>query len=198
MFSKLKNILSEIHLPLALEREYGKVFEMVSTIAFRTAKSLKDILVREKVAPVKSKKVYNRSCRGSRYEIRKHVVTIETFTSFSTRKKYCSKSDNLKCRSSNILFYVRNFKQVVLKGFDSDLTITNQPIGILLMEIPSNKRHFTLTAWYDGLGNYPHWPNRSAVEESLSGSMNSTHSNQIDLMSVMQSSFDVFTSLTFR
>ena len=159
---------------------------------------MKDILLREKVAPVESKKVYNRSCRGSRYEIRKHVVTMETFTSFSTRKKYCSKSDNLNCRSSNILFYARNFKQVVLKGFDSDLTITNQPTGILLMEIPSNKRHFTLTAWYDGLRNYPHWPNRSVVEESLSGSMNSTHSNQIDLMSVMQSSFDVFTYLTFR
>ena len=46
--SKLKNVLSEIHLLLTPDREHGKVFEKVPIIVFRRAKSLKDILVRTK------------------------------------------------------------------------------------------------------------------------------------------------------
>ena len=51
MFSKLKNLLSEIQLLLTLGREYGKLFEKKPIITFRRAKSLKDILMRAKVAP---------------------------------------------------------------------------------------------------------------------------------------------------
>ena len=43
-------ILSEIHLLLTVEREYGKVFEKVYIIGFRKAKRLRDILVRAKIA----------------------------------------------------------------------------------------------------------------------------------------------------
>ena len=56
VFSKLKNVLSEIHLLLTPDREHGKVFEKVPIIGFRRAKSLKDILVRVKVAPLEKKK----------------------------------------------------------------------------------------------------------------------------------------------
>ena len=56
MFSKLKNVLSEIHLLLTPDREHGKVFENVPIIGFRRAKSLKDILVKAKVAPLKKRK----------------------------------------------------------------------------------------------------------------------------------------------
>ena len=79
VFSKLKNVLSEIHLLLTPDREHGKVFEKVPIIGFRRAKSLKDILVRAKVAPLEKKKGCCRSCRGTRCEICKHVVTTETF-----------------------------------------------------------------------------------------------------------------------
>ena len=63
VFSKLKNVLSEIHLLLTPDREHGKVFEKVPIIGFRRAKSLKDILVRVKVAPLEKKKGCCRSCR---------------------------------------------------------------------------------------------------------------------------------------
>ena len=39
VFSKLKNVLSEIHLFLISDREYGKVFEKVPSIGFRRAKN---------------------------------------------------------------------------------------------------------------------------------------------------------------
>ena len=48
MLTKLKNILSEIHLVLTPDREYGKVFERIPIVGFRRAESLKDILVRER------------------------------------------------------------------------------------------------------------------------------------------------------
>ena len=86
VFSKLKNKLSEIHLLLTPDREHGKVFEKVPIIGFRRAKSLKDILVRAKVAPLEKKKGCCRPCGGTRCEICKHLVTTEAFRSFSTQR----------------------------------------------------------------------------------------------------------------
>ena len=51
-FSKLKNILSKIHLLLTPDRERSKVFENVPIIGFKKGKNLKDILVRDKVSMV--------------------------------------------------------------------------------------------------------------------------------------------------
>ena len=104
MFSKLKNVLSEIHLLLTPDREHGKVFEKVPIIGLRRAKSLKDILVRAKVAPLEKKKGCCRSCGGTICEICKHIVTTEIFRSFSTQRQYCIKPDNLNCRSSNVVY----------------------------------------------------------------------------------------------
>ena len=80
LFSKLKNVLSEIHLLLTPDREHGKVFERIPIVWFRRAKSLKDTHVRAKAAPPQKKKGSCRSCGGTRYEICKHVVTNEIFT----------------------------------------------------------------------------------------------------------------------
>ena len=149
-FSKLKAILSEIHLLLTPDREPGKVFEKVHVIEFRRAKSLKHILLRAKVAPLEKKEVCCRSGEGTRCEISKHAVTTETFSSFSTQREYYIKPNNLTevpallC----IFFYAKNAQsntQVVLKIFDISLRITNQLVGVSLKGIPSNKCHLTLT-----------------------------------------------------
>ena len=92
VFSKLKNVLSEILLLLTPGREHGKIFEKAATSGFRRAKSLKGILVRAKVAPPKKKKDCVRSCRGTRCEIYKHVMITEVFRFFNTQRKYCIKS----------------------------------------------------------------------------------------------------------
>ena len=56
VLSKLKIVLSETHLLLTPDREHGKVFEKIPIVGFRRAKSLKDIFVRAKVAPIENKK----------------------------------------------------------------------------------------------------------------------------------------------
>ena len=105
MLSKLKNVLSEIHLLLTPDREQGKVFENIPIVGFRRAKSLKDIIVRAKVAAIEKKKGSCRSCGGTRCEICKHVVTTETFRSFSTKRENCIKANNLSCRSNNVVYF---------------------------------------------------------------------------------------------
>ena len=45
-----------------------------------------------------------RSCGGTRCEICKHVMTTETFRSFSTKREYCIKPNNLNCRSNNVVY----------------------------------------------------------------------------------------------
>ena len=99
-----KTILSEIHLLLTWGRKHGEVLERVPVIRFRRAKSLKDILVRARIAPLEKKKDCCRSCEGSRCETCKHIVTTETFRSFSTQREYHIKPNNLSCRSSNPLY----------------------------------------------------------------------------------------------
>ena len=130
-----KNVLSEIHLLLTPDREHGKVFENIPIVGFRRAKSLKDILVRAKVAPIEKKKGSCRSCGGTRCEICKHVVTTETFISFSTKREYCIKPNNFNCRSNNVV-YLFSCKACSKQYTGSTeisvlgLTITSQPIGL--------------------------------------------------------------------
>ena len=75
MLLKLKNVLSEVHLLLTPDKEHGKVFERVPMIGFKRAKSLKDILVIAKIAPLEEKKGFCRSCGGTSCKICKHVTT---------------------------------------------------------------------------------------------------------------------------
>ena len=57
IFWKLKNILSKIHLLLTPDREHSTVFENIPSIGFKKGKSLKDILVRSKIPPLKPRRV---------------------------------------------------------------------------------------------------------------------------------------------
>ena len=60
-------------------------------------------------------------------------MTTETFRSFSTKRDYYMKCNNLNCRSSNDVYlflckHAQNNTQVVLKMFCLDLTTSSQPI----------------------------------------------------------------------
>ena len=86
--------LKKIHLQLIPDRERRTIFERVPIIGFRRAKSLIDIIVRANVASLEKKEGCCRSCGGTRCEIRKHIVTTETFRYFSTQRERCIKLDD--------------------------------------------------------------------------------------------------------
>ena len=69
-FSNLKENMSFLHLLLTPDQEHQKVFHKVPVIRFRRAKSLKDILVRAKVPPVKKNEGF---CE--------HIVSADSFKS---------------------------------------------------------------------------------------------------------------------
>ena len=51
----LKNIMTRTHLLLTPDSEHNKVFRDIPVIAFRRAKSLKDILAGAKISQIKNK-----------------------------------------------------------------------------------------------------------------------------------------------
>ena len=57
------------NLLLTPDREHQKVFENVPIISFEKEKSLKDILVRAKVPPLKTKEGFCGPCNKPSYEI---------------------------------------------------------------------------------------------------------------------------------
>ena len=103
--AQLKVIITRIHLLLTPDNEHNKVFRDVPIIGFRRAKSLKDILVRAKVAQIKSKG-WCSPCKGPRCEICKHIVPTRNFTSSTTKRTYEIRPENLNCRSKNVVYLI--------------------------------------------------------------------------------------------
>ena len=82
---KLKNILFKIHLLQTPDREHRKVFGNVPIICFKKGKSLKDILVRAKVPPLKTDKSHCGPCNKPRCEICKDITKTRQFESSMKR-----------------------------------------------------------------------------------------------------------------
>ena len=77
-------------------------------VGFRRAKRLKDILVREKVAPLEKNKGSCRLCCGTRC---KYVEATEPFRSISTQREYCIKPGCLNCHCNNVVYHF-SFKTI--------------------------------------------------------------------------------------
>ena len=76
-YFKLKNILSKIHLLLTTDRKHSKVFENIQIIDFKKRRSLKAILVRAEVLPLKNEEGFCGPCHKSRCEICKHITKTQ-------------------------------------------------------------------------------------------------------------------------
>ena len=72
-FSDLKDTMSFLYLLLTPDQEHQKVFHNVPIIAYRRAKSLKDILVRVKIPPVQKSEGFCGPCKKLRCEICEHI-----------------------------------------------------------------------------------------------------------------------------
>ena len=103
-FAKLKNILSAIHLLLTPDKTHQKVFKEIPIVGFRRGKSLKDILVRAKVPPLKVKQGCCGPCKKPRCQICNFIVETNTFTSTTTNKSYKIRPENLNCNSEKVVY----------------------------------------------------------------------------------------------
>ena len=104
VFAKLKDVLKSIHILLTPDKEHQKVFKEIPLIGFRRGKSLKDMLVRAKVPPLKSRQGSCGPCKKPRCQICNFVVDTNTFISTTTQKKYEIRSEQLNCDSVNVVY----------------------------------------------------------------------------------------------
>ena len=105
-FSKLKSIMSKIHLLLTPDKEHQKVFNEIPIIGFRRSKSLKDILVRAKVPPGEKREGFCGPCKKSRCQICPRITEANTFQSFSTECTYQIRPPNLNCDSKYVVYLI--------------------------------------------------------------------------------------------
>ena len=87
-------------------------------------KSIKDILVRAKVSPLKAEEDFCSPCNKPRCEICKHITKIHQLESSSTKRIYSIRPQNLNCTSKNVKPAINN-TQEALKNFEIDLILTD-------------------------------------------------------------------------
>ena len=83
-FSKLKSILSRIHILLTPDRGDSKVFENIPVISLKKEKSFKDILVEAKVRSIKTEEGFFSLYSKPRCETCKHITKTLESESFSS------------------------------------------------------------------------------------------------------------------
>ena len=67
--------------------EVQKVFSPPPIVSYRSARKIKDYIVRSKLYPVE-RKVGCRGCHSSRCQVCNSISITEEFTSFTTKKAY--------------------------------------------------------------------------------------------------------------
>ena len=89
-----------------MDRQYSKVFEKIPRIVLKKGKSLKVILVRAKVPPLKTEDGFYGPCNKNKAtcEICKHISKTRQFESSSTNDIYSIRPQNLNCVSKNVVY----------------------------------------------------------------------------------------------
>ena len=99
IFSKLKNFLLKILL-LGNTVEVLRMFQ-----CFEKGKSLKKILVRAKVPPLKTEEGFYGSCNKPSYEIYKNITKPHQLESSSTKRIYSIRPHSFNCASKNVIYF---------------------------------------------------------------------------------------------
>ena len=106
-FSKIKNVLSKIHLLLTPNKEHRSVFPEVPIVGFKRCKSLKDILVRAKLPAIIKGPGESKNCGGKRCGVCEFVNNSSTFTDKNGQATYEIRGDRMNCNSSNVVYLVQ-------------------------------------------------------------------------------------------
>ena len=104
-FSKVKDILSNIHLLLACNAEHGKVFPQVPIVGFKKGKSLKDILVSAKVREGPPTGLCQ-GCGSKRCGVCKCLANTTTFTNRDASKTFNINGTH-NCNSEYVVYLLQ-------------------------------------------------------------------------------------------
>ena len=103
VFQNIRNILQELHLLLAPDKEYKKVFPDVPVVGFRNGKSLKDYLVRAAL-PKNNETRRCEPCGKKTCLVCNSIRTTTTFTTAVRGEVFKIQSGPLNCNSEKVLY----------------------------------------------------------------------------------------------
>ena len=103
VFQNIRNILQELHLLLAPDKEHKKVFLDVPVVGFRNGKSLKDCLVRAALPKTNE----TGRCEPCRKKTCLVCNSIRTTTTFTTEACGEIQSGPLNCNSEKVLYLLK-------------------------------------------------------------------------------------------
>ena len=106
VFQNIRNILQELHLLLAPDKEHKKVFPNVPVVGFRNGKSLKDYLVRA-VLPRTNETGRCEPCGKKTCLVCNSIRTTTTFTTETCNETFKIQSDTLNCNSEKVLYLLK-------------------------------------------------------------------------------------------
>ena len=106
VFQNIRNILQELHLLLAPDKEHKKVFPNVPVVGFRNSKNLKDYLVR--AALPKTNETGRCEPRGKKAcLVCNSIRTTATFTTEACGEVFKIQSGPLNCNSEKVLYLLK-------------------------------------------------------------------------------------------
>ena len=119
-FQSLYKVLRKLQTILSCDKIHKEVFQDVPIVGFRNSKSLKDMLVRAKVPPLKQTEGSCKGCSGKRCGV---CSFIKCTTQFSDKegKKYNIRVPALNCNSKNVV-YLLNCKTCGVQYVGSCIT----------------------------------------------------------------------------
>ena len=106
-FSRLRNVLSEIHLLLTPNQEHRNVFPNIPIVGFRNGKNLKSILVRAKLPSRRIGDGGSEKCLRSNCGVCKFINCTSTFSNKDLTKTYQIKTGPLSCKSSMVVYMIQ-------------------------------------------------------------------------------------------
>lgn len=106
-YSKVKNILQNIHILLAPNQEHRDVYPSPPILDFKRGKNLKDMLVRAKL-PAREKTVgRTERCGGKLFGVCEFVEETDSFFDKHSFNSHKIHGDKLNCNSTNLVYLVR-------------------------------------------------------------------------------------------
>ena len=115
----LGKLIKNLQLFLYSDNEVQRVFSPAPIVSYRSARKIKDYIVRSKLYPIE-RKVGSSRCGNPRYQVCTSIPVTDTFSSFVTKSAY-KINHNFNC-NSKYLIYLLSCKHVVNSTLVKQLT----------------------------------------------------------------------------
>ena len=106
VFQNIRNILQELNLSLALDKEHEKVFPNVPVVGFRNGKSLEDYLIRAVLSKTNETERCE-SCGKKTCLVCNSIRTTTTFTMEACSETFKIQSGTLNCNLEKVLYLLK-------------------------------------------------------------------------------------------